>query len=269
MKLISLLVLLCGVAHADGGSLVTGGMAASLANGSPTFTAVTATTVTISNLAVGGIVFSSTPANGRLAVDSANLFWDDSNNRLGIGNNSPATKLHMSSGTLTVDGTGAAMNVAGTTFTVANTGVIGAPSQPFIWVSRNTSQTFNGGLANNSSYWGTVVSGPTNLVYDAVASSDVVTVPAGMGGRYSVIMCVQLNSAAASARSIAAVLVNGTAIINMERNVVSGENASICAHGVLVLAAGDTVDSNFLFSATQTTTNANASTNFMVLYKLP
>ena len=65
---------------------------------------VVSTTVTISNLAVGGVIFSSTPADGRLSVDASNLFWDDANNRLGVGTAIPATKFHMSSGTLTVDG---------------------------------------------------------------------------------------------------------------------------------------------------------------------
>ena len=80
---------------------------------------VVSTTVTISNLAVGGVIFSSTPADGRLSVDASNLFWDDTNNRLGIGTAIPATKLHMSSGALTLDGTNN-RGIIGSTLVVTN-----------------------------------------------------------------------------------------------------------------------------------------------------
>lgn len=40
-------------------------------------------------------------------IDAGTLYVDCANNRVGIGTASPATKLHMSSGTLTVDGTSA------------------------------------------------------------------------------------------------------------------------------------------------------------------
>lgn len=36
-------------------------------------------------------------ASGKLSQDNARLFWDDTNNRLGIGTNSPLTQLHISS----------------------------------------------------------------------------------------------------------------------------------------------------------------------------
>ena len=61
---------------------------------------ITPSSVTVSNLAVGGVVFSSTPDNGRLSVDATNLFWDDTNNRLGVGTNSPGSSIHVSSGNI-------------------------------------------------------------------------------------------------------------------------------------------------------------------------
>ena len=89
MKLLAWLLLLPGLAGAQ--NVIE---RQDSPNGGPiTPTSVTATTGTISNLAVGGIVFSSTPANGRLAVDASNLFWDDTNNRLGVGTNSPLRAL--------------------------------------------------------------------------------------------------------------------------------------------------------------------------------
>lgn len=47
----------------------------------------------ISGLTSGGVVFGSTA--GGLAQDAANLFWDNSNNRLGIGTNSPSHPVHL------------------------------------------------------------------------------------------------------------------------------------------------------------------------------
>jgi hypothetical protein len=41
----------------------------------------------------GSVVFAG--ANGELAQDNSNLFWDNANNRLGIGTSSPAQTLHI------------------------------------------------------------------------------------------------------------------------------------------------------------------------------
>jgi uncharacterized protein YaiE (UPF0345 family) len=51
-----------------------------------------ATKFTLPALTSGSVLFS----NGTtIAQDNANLFWDDTNNRLGIGTNAPAHKLHI------------------------------------------------------------------------------------------------------------------------------------------------------------------------------
>jgi hypothetical protein len=41
----------------------------------------------------GSVYFAGT--NGRITQDNANFFWDDTNNRLGIGTTAPSTKLHV------------------------------------------------------------------------------------------------------------------------------------------------------------------------------
>lgn len=55
---------------------------------------------TISNAPIGGPIVGGisgsvlfVDSNVRLAQDNANLFWDDTNNRLGIGSSTPATEL--------------------------------------------------------------------------------------------------------------------------------------------------------------------------------
>jgi len=48
---------------------------------------------TLSGATQGSLLFAG--ASGVLAQDNANLFWDDSNDRLGIGTSSPASPLHV------------------------------------------------------------------------------------------------------------------------------------------------------------------------------
>jgi len=48
---------------------------------------------TITGATQGSVLFAG--ASGVLAQDNANLFWDDANNRLGIGTNAPSTPLHV------------------------------------------------------------------------------------------------------------------------------------------------------------------------------
>jgi len=50
----------------------------------------------------GSVLFVD--ASGNLAQDNANLFWDDSNDRLGIGTDSPAARLEVNSATATTPG---------------------------------------------------------------------------------------------------------------------------------------------------------------------
>lgn len=91
---------------------------------------VTVSSLTITGLESGSVLFSTTPTTGAIGEDNANFFWDDTNNRLGIGTASPATLLHMSSGTLTIDGnTAASISAIGTV--VASNGSEAAPSYGF------------------------------------------------------------------------------------------------------------------------------------------
>jgi len=53
---------------------------------------------TITGATQGSVLFAG--ASGVLAQDNANLFFDDSNNRLGVGTNSPSVALHISENSL-------------------------------------------------------------------------------------------------------------------------------------------------------------------------
>ncbi len=50
-------------------------------------------TLTLSGLTQGSLLFAG--ASGVLSEDNSNLFWDDPNNRLGVGTDSPEVKFHI------------------------------------------------------------------------------------------------------------------------------------------------------------------------------
>src|SRR3972149_595327 len=49
------------------------------------------------NFTTGAVLFGA--SDGQPTIDASNLFWDDTTNRLGIGTNAPAAKLHVLSTT--------------------------------------------------------------------------------------------------------------------------------------------------------------------------
>ena len=102
---------------------------------------LTATGATLSGLTAGSILFAG--AGGLISQDNANLFWDDTNNRLGIGTASPLYKLDVRGVTLAESGLG--VNYSGGSAGPLITNTSGA-----VWsLGRN-----NGGTAVDS---GTVV----------------------------------------------------------------------------------------------------------------
>jgi hypothetical protein len=58
-------------------------------------------TLTVSGLTQGSVIFAGT--GGALSEDNSHFFWDDANNRLGIGTSLPSATLHVA-GTAQVDG---------------------------------------------------------------------------------------------------------------------------------------------------------------------
>lgn len=70
---------------------------------------VSVKSLTASDLNPGSVLFGG--ASGLIKEDNANLFWDDTNNRLGIGTNAPIVDLHLentSSSTMLMSGDSAA-----------------------------------------------------------------------------------------------------------------------------------------------------------------
>ena len=79
----------------------------------PISTATQAALDTKVNPAIGGSLASATTgsvlfggAGNTFAQDNANLFWDDTTNRLGIGTSTPATRLHVLGGTTSLNSVG-------------------------------------------------------------------------------------------------------------------------------------------------------------------
>ena len=97
------------------------------------------------NLTAGSIMFAGT--SGLLSQDNTNLFWDDTNNRLGIGTNSPVTKLHVSDG-----------NAVGTSYDVNADFLLTKNSTSLFSVSVASSTPQFRGIFSGNRYRGTLAS---------------------------------------------------------------------------------------------------------------
>ncbi|MBI3458654.1 hypothetical protein HY061_00085, partial [Candidatus Azambacteria bacterium] len=97
-----------GTLDVTGATTLNGNTSVSGAN---TFTVGTGAT-TFSSMTPGSVFFAG--AGGLLSQNNSNLFWDDTNNRLGIGTTAPAAPLHVS-GTSAIFGVGEAGTPTATT----------------------------------------------------------------------------------------------------------------------------------------------------------
>ena len=120
-------------------------------------------TYTVGGMAIGGTVTSGTTgsvlfigASSALAQDNANFFWDDTNNRLGIGTNSPSS-------TLTIGGNTTILATGSTTTTPRTLSVsFGTSTEAARWQfgdALNSIQNSFGGRFILQSYWGMSIYG--------------------------------------------------------------------------------------------------------------
>jgi hypothetical protein len=138
--------------------------------GLPLTTGVTGTlpvanggTGTATAFTTGSVVFAG--ASGVYSQDNANLFWDDTNNRLGIGTSSPGAKLDVSvSGLLAIKST-ASTGTSGIYNQFTNTG-----GSFYIGIDSSTASTFAAG--NYAATLQNTTSG--NMVIDQFTSNSII-----------------------------------------------------------------------------------------------
>jgi hypothetical protein len=125
------------------GTLTLGGTLGVANGGTGTATAFTA----------GSVVFAG--ASGVYSQDNANLFWDNSNDRLGIGTATPLVRLHVAGGTgILVSGNGASgFNYAQFSNDVSNGVAIGVGGSTASGWTQNLAAVFN--ASNNPLAFGT------------------------------------------------------------------------------------------------------------------
>jgi hypothetical protein len=95
------------------------------------------TTLTLSGLTPGSVIFAGT--GGTLSQDNGNFYWDDVNNRLGIGTSSPAATLDVV-GTAQVSGNasvGGNLTVSGATVLLPNILGGSAATDVLVWNGGN------------------------------------------------------------------------------------------------------------------------------------
>lgn len=119
---------------------------------------------TLPSLTSGSVLFS----NGTtITQDNTNFFWDDTNDRLGIGTNSPTARLHLRAGTATAS-TAPLKFTAGTNLTTIETGVAEFTTNNF-WLSPSTTNRIRIG------YGGSASAGSTNLVVGIDSGTNLTT----------------------------------------------------------------------------------------------
>ena len=95
-------------------------------------------------LTPGSVVFAN-PAGKNMGQDNANFFWDDTNNRLGLGTNTPASLLHLAGSMLRFDNFGSYPTLS---FNRAN----GTKASPSAVLSSDELSRIDFGGYNGSSY---------------------------------------------------------------------------------------------------------------------
>lgn len=126
----------------------------------------------------GSVMFAGLA--GSLAQDNANFFWDDTNNRLGIGTNTPTSDLHISrnfNGGVAAIIANPSTGASAAAFFNAQSGAgtatcsMGMTGTSFV----NTGATPN--LGSNTAVFTTITPGPTPTVY--IGSAGVITFQTG------------------------------------------------------------------------------------------
>jgi len=105
---------------------------------------------TLPSLTAGSVLFSD---GSTIAQDNANLFWDNTNNRLGIGTNAPTANLHLPGVTIAVE-TASLKIDSGTVMTTPENGAIESDGIDLWWTNdtgtRISLSTVGGGGANTT-----------------------------------------------------------------------------------------------------------------------
>ena len=114
-------------------------------------------TYTVGGMAIGGTITSATPGSvlfagtsGVLAQDNANFFWDDTNNRLGIGTTTPSNKLSIVETTNVASGFNVTNTTAGTSNSL-NMNLVADTTAGYLQFQKRSSTHTATGIANASS----------------------------------------------------------------------------------------------------------------------
>ncbi|MEK7526179.1 MAG: right-handed parallel beta-helix repeat-containing protein [Patescibacteria group bacterium] len=144
----------------------------------------------------GSVVFVNSSAS--LAADNTNFFWDDTNNRLGLGDNTPSYTLDVA-GTANFTGT---VTLGDTTAdTITATGYIGSDLTPV------TASTYD--LGTNTRTWET-------LYVDNIIATNITTSGSNLNGTTASDFAINTDNATADTESATLTFDRGTPSVNSE-----------------------------------------------------
>lgn len=174
----------------------------------------------------------------------------------GVGTSTPMARLHVSSGTLLVDGTDASINFF-SSFTLTNTGVASALSNPFT-TNRIHSQNITSGAYTKvfMDEDGSDASDNRGGLWGGSTSSGTYTVPTDAAGRYRLEFSVDVAGLSAWIVRFAK---NGSEVRACRIDTPAGTVNTINCLRTVKLAAGDTIEVYVYHDGAQTTIGGGGS----------
>ena len=119
--------------------------------------------LTLSDITIGSLVFAGT--GGLVSQDNSNLFWDDTNNRLGIGTATPQKTMDIR-GDLFIPATDTAVDCDGSTTTAAGTCSTTGDNATLVALGSNKLDFNNNGVADSQPLCVNSLTSPTIIAKD-------------------------------------------------------------------------------------------------------
>jgi hypothetical protein len=231
-------------------------------------------------MAIGGAITSATEgsvlfagASGVLAQDNANLFWDDTNNRLGIGTNAPAYRLDVTGTARVSDALTISKNQNAATDVIVSNTTSGTASMTRVRVISSGAGPEGSLFSTSAGYtaYGAIVANSVGLYTNAASGLVLVTennnikFATGAGAGNSVKATITN-----AGRLLLGTTTEGTNILEVNGNISATSMSRNVTNNFITLFGGTTFQTGAYFQMTGSTygTDPGASSASFVIGNL-